>query len=70
MRVTWMNIKKLSADVILSAIAVPAAIWIVSFVFMAYETQGNVNNVIEDIREMKQDIKEIRNFLINRERIK
>lgn len=59
-----MNFKKITADAILTAIAVPVIIWILSFIFMAYETQGSVNNVIDDIKEIKQDIKEIRNFLI------
>lgn len=61
-----MNFKKISSDAILTAIGVPVIMWILSFIFMAYETQGKVSDVVDDIREIKTDIKEIRNFLLNK----
>ncbi|MEY3786532.1 MAG: hypothetical protein RLZ75_737 [Pseudomonadota bacterium] len=65
-----MKIKKIGAEAILTSIFAPIIIgvlfWFVSFVVSTYQVMGEVNNQKSDILEIKQDVKDVKNFLIGR----
>ena len=56
--------KKIGAEAILTAIIVPLLFWFAGFVISSYNTFAEVSNQKEDLREIKQDVKEIKAFLI------
>jgi hypothetical protein len=58
--------KKVTAELILSAIAAPLVIWFFSFVFSTYKTEADVQNQQADIQEIKSDVKFIRNYLLEK----
>jgi len=58
--------KKLTIEAILTAILAPIAIWFISFVSTSYKTQADVENTKGDIQEIKQDVKYIRNYLLEK----
>lgn len=58
--------KKLGAEAILSVIIAPFIVWFLSFVFSAYKTQADVENLKGDIQEIKQDVKYIKNYLLEK----
>lgn len=62
-----MNLRKLSAEAILSVIVAPAVIWFISFVFTSYETRAEIEDQKKDIQEIKEDVKYIRNYLMERQ---
>ena len=55
---------KLGAEAILTIIVAPFFIWFISFVFTTYGLQAEVYDTKEDIQEIKQDVKYIRNYLL------
>jgi hypothetical protein len=58
--------KKMTAEVILSLMIAPFAIWVFSFIFSTYKTEAEVQNVKGDIQEIKSDIRYIRNYLLEK----
>jgi len=56
--------KKFGAEAILTALIVPVLFWFAGFVVSSYNTFAEVSNQKEDLREIKQDVKEIKAFLI------
>lgn len=62
--------KKIGAEAILTAIVAPFFIgtvfWFTSFVFSTYSAIAEVQNQKNDIQEIKIDVKEVKNFLINK----
>lgn len=62
-----MNLRKLSAEAILSVIIAPAVIWFITFVFTSYETRAEIEDQKKDIQEIKEDVKYIRNYLMERQ---
>lgn len=58
--------KKITAELILSAILAPFVIWFFTFVFSTYRTEAEVENTKSDIQEIKSDVKYIKNYLIER----
>jgi len=58
--------RKISADIILTAIILPMILWFISFIFTSYQTQAEVESMGQDISEIKQDVKEIRNYLLEK----
>jgi len=61
-----VNPRKLGAEAILSIIIAPFVIWFLSFVFSSYKTQADVENLKGDIQEIKQDVKYIKNYLLEK----
>lgn len=57
--------KRIGAEAILTAIIIPVIFWFAGFVVSSYNTFAEVNNQKEDLQEIKQDVKEIKSFLIN-----
>lgn len=55
---------KIGAEAILSIIIAPFLIWFITFVFASYETKANVENQQADIQEIKEDVKYIKNYLL------
>lgn len=58
--------KKWMAELILGAIAAPFVIWFFSFVVSSYRLEAKVENSESDIQEIKQDVKYIRNYLLEK----
>lgn len=58
--------KRIGAEAILAVIIAPIVWWFVSFVFTSYQVQADVENTKDDIQEIKQDVKYIKNFLMER----
>lgn len=56
--------KRIGAEAILTAIIIPVIFWFAGFVVSSYNTFAEVNNQKEDLQEIKQDVKEIKSFLI------
>jgi hypothetical protein len=56
--------KKIGAEAILATIVIPVIFWFAGFVISSYNTFAEVNNQKEDLREIKQDVKDIKAFLI------
>lgn len=56
--------KKIGAEVVLASIIIPVIFWFAGFVVSSYNVFAEVNNQKEDLREIKQDVKEIKAFLI------
>jgi uncharacterized membrane protein len=60
--------KKLGAEAILTTIFAPLLIgvvfWFFSFVLSSYQLRSEVDGQSSDIQEIKQDVKDIRSFLI------
>lgn len=57
-------LKKVGAEAILGIILAPLFIWFMGFIISTYQVMAEVNGQKDDIREIKQDVKEIKNFLI------
>ena len=55
--------KKIGAEIILGVMIVPFLIWIVSSIYTLQAASGNSES---DIREIKEDVKFIREYLINK----
>jgi hypothetical protein len=55
---------RLGAEAILAVIVAPFFIWFMSFIMSTYELQAKVENTKEDIQEIKQDVKYIKNYLL------
>lgn len=64
--------KKLFAESVLSIIVAPIILsilyWFSAFVITTYQAIAEVNNQKEDILEIKQDVKEVKNFLLTKGR--
>jgi hypothetical protein len=58
--------KRIGAEAILTAIIVPVSFWFATFIISAYETRAEVSDLKNDILEIKQDTKYIRNYLLER----
>jgi TRAP-type C4-dicarboxylate transport system permease small subunit len=60
--------KKLTTETILTTIFAPLLIggvfWFFSFVLSSYQLRSEVEGQSSDIQEIKQDVKDIRSFLI------
>jgi hypothetical protein len=56
--------RKIGAEAILSVIFAPFVIWFISFVLASYATRAEVENQKDDIQEIKQDVKYIKNYLL------
>jgi cell division protein FtsL len=60
--------KRLGAEAILTTIFAPLIIgvvfWFFSFVLSSYQLRSEVEGQNSDIQEIKQDVKDIRSFLI------
>lgn len=61
-----MNFKKIGAETILSVMIAPFVIWFLSFVLSTYQLRAEVENQQNDLKEIKQDVREIKNFLITK----
>lgn len=61
--------KKIGAEAILSVIVAPLIIWFISFVFLSYQTRAEVEDQKNDIQEIKQDVKYIRNYLLEHKNV-
>lgn len=59
-----MNLKKIGADAILLGITAPVIVgilfWFTSFVLSTYELKAEVTNQKDDLKEIKQDVKEVK----------
>lgn len=55
--------KKIGAELILTAIAIPFLIWVVSSIYTLQASSGNSE---ADIKEIKEDVKFIREYLITK----
>lgn len=58
--------KKWVAELILGAMAAPFIIWFFSFVVSSYRLEAKVESSESDIQEIKQDVKYIRNYLLEK----
>lgn len=58
--------KKITAELILSVMLAPIAIWFASFVISTYKVEAEVQNTKADIQEIKSDVKYIRNYLLEK----
>lgn len=58
--------KKLGAEAILTAMLTPFIVWFVSFVISSYKIEAEVENTKSDIQEIKQDVKYIKNYLLEK----
>lgn len=62
--------KKIGAEAILATIIAPLAIgfvfWFSGFVISTYNAIAEINSQKDDILEIKQDVKEVKSFLINK----
>lgn len=58
--------KKIGADLIFTVIAAPFAVWFIGFVLSTYRTEAEVVNTKSDIQEIKQDVKYIRSYLLEK----
>ena len=58
--------KKIGADAILMAIISPVAIWLISFIMMSYKTEAEVQTQKTDIQSIKEDVRYIRNYLLEK----
>ena len=58
--------KKWGAELILGTIVAPFIIWFFSFVVSSYRLEAKVENSESDIQEIKQDVKYIRNYLLEK----
>lgn len=56
--------KKLGADAILSAIFIPVLFWFAGFVVSSYTTFAEVDGQKETLKEIKEDVKFIRQYLL------
>lgn len=56
--------KRFSPEVIISVIVAPMLFWFLSFILSSYQTMAEVENNKGDIQEIKQDVKYIRNYLL------
>lgn len=55
--------KKLGAEMILTVMIIPFVIWVTSSIF---DLQASSSNYEQDMREVKEDVKFIREYLINK----
>lgn len=55
---------KIGAEAILAVIIAPLIIWFAGFVLSTYQVQADVENTKQDLQEIKQDVKYIRNYLL------
>lgn len=58
--------KKWGAELILGAITAPFIIWFFSFVIASYKLEAKVESSESDIQEIKQDVKYIKNYLLEK----
>lgn len=58
--------KKIGAEAILAVIIAPIVWWFVGFVLASYQLQAEVEYTKDDIQEIKQDVKYIKNFLLEK----
>jgi len=56
--------KKLTIETILVVISAPLVAWFIGFVASSYEIKAQVGDQKDDIKEIKQDVKDIKTFLI------
>jgi hypothetical protein len=56
-------VKKLGAEMILTVMIIPFVIWVTSSIF---DLQASSSNYEQDMREVKEDVKFIREYLINK----
>ena len=58
--------KKLGAEAILTVIITPFVVWFLSFVISTYKIEAEVTNTKADIQEIKEDVKYIKNYLLEK----
>jgi hypothetical protein len=58
--------KRWGAELILGTIAAPFIIWFFSFVIASYRLEAKVESSESDIQEIKQDVKYIKNYLLEK----
>lgn len=58
--------RKLVAEGILAVVAAPFIMWFASFVASTYKLEAEVTNTKSDIQEIKQDVKYIKNYLLEK----
>ncbi len=51
------GIRKISAEAVLTAIVVPVIFWFFSFVISSYQSFAEVQDIKDDIKEIKTDVK-------------
>jgi energy-converting hydrogenase Eha subunit B len=56
--------KKIGAEAILAIIIAPFIAWFLTFVISTYVAMAEISNNKEDLKEIKQDVKDIKSFLI------
>lgn len=56
--------KLIGAETILAVIVAPLIVWFFTFVISTYVAIAEISNNKEDLKEIKQDVKDIKSFLI------
>jgi cell division protein FtsL len=59
-------VKKVGTEAILVVIVSPFAVWFLGFVFSTYQVAAEVSSLKQDIQEVRQNVKEIHSFLLNK----
>lgn len=62
----FKTIKTLGADAILTAMIIPFIAWFISFIVDTKQAIASIGNTKEDIQEIKDDVKFIRQYLLEK----